>query len=153
MSTSAQVQTAWNNAIWTDAAILEITDKVYGFDITTVSEKETGRLNFNSEVNYFQYLIKRSAEIQGTQQLLYTFTVDVSYTRFHDVDGDNWIAVRDAFETLIDLVRSDLGVSWTQTVDFWRPQEGPVEISQIDFEGEPAWRGTYRFTGYQTISI
>lgn len=153
MSTSAQVEAAWDAAIWTDSTILDITDKIYSFDVTTVSEKETGRLNFGSEVNYFQYTIRRAEAVVGTQTLDYQFTVDVQYTRFHDVDGDNWTAVRDVFETLIALVRSDLGTSWSATVDYYRPQDGPLEISQIDFEGEPAWRGTYRFIGYQQISI
>ena len=153
MSTSAQVQAAWETAIWENASVLTITDKIFSFDITTLSEREVSRLFFDSEVNYFQYTVRRSEEVKGTQQLEYQFIVDVQYTRKTDVDGDNWAAVRDAFETLISLVRSSLGVSWTQTVDFWRPQEGAVEISQIDFRNKPAHRGTYRFTGYQTVSI
>lgn len=154
MSTSAQVQTAWEDAIWENATILAITDKIYGFDITTISEAETQRLSYQGEINYFQYLIRRSSQYTGTaSQAEYRFTVDVTYTLVHDVGGENWKAVRDAFETLIGLVRSSLGATWTQTVDFWREQEGPPEIVQIDFDGDPAWRGSYRFTGFQQISL
>ena len=154
MSTSAQVQAAWLAAIWQNATMLAITDKMYGFDITTVSEKETARLSYQGKINYFQYLVKRATKVTGTNsQALYTFTVDVTYTRAHDVKGDSWTAVRDAFETLTGLVRSSLGATWTQTVDFWREQEGPPDIVQLDFDDDPVWRGSYRFTGYQQITL
>jgi hypothetical protein len=153
LSTSAQVQTAWESAIWQDATILEITDAIFPFDVTTESESETGRLYSGQELNYFQYTIRRSSQIVALGQIEHQFTVDVQYTRQSSPDGDNWQLVRDTFDTLFDLVRDELGASWTNTVDFWRPQEGAAEITQITLDETLAWRGAYRFTGFQTVSI
>lgn len=153
MSTAAQVEAAWVENIWQNATITAITPKIYGFNITDDSERETSRLIYQTELNYIQYAVQRSNARAMTSQLEYQFLVDVVYTRKFDVAGENWTAVRDFFDTLYALVHSSLGNSWDGTVDYWREQEGPAEITQIDFEGEPAWQGKYRFIGFQTVSL
>lgn len=152
MSTAAQVRAAWETAILEHATIQAITPRYFLFEVTQNSEAETDRLFFGKELNYIQCIVTRSNEFQALGELQYTYTVDITYTRRFDVDGDNYLAVVDFFDTLFSLVRTELGDSWDSTVDYWRPQEGPAEITQIEFENEPAWRGAYRFTAFKKIS-
>lgn len=77
------------------------------------------------------------------------FTVQVRYHKQADVAGNVYKEVSDFFETVQDLVISQLTSSWTNTVDYYRTQNGPPKIVQNSIENLPVWVGTYDFIGYR----
>lgn len=150
MSTSAQVEAAWASAIWQNATITAITDKVLTFPYTEESEVEVTNLYSGQEINAFEVLTNRiqrygetAATIGGI--LHYQFEVDIRYYRAVEPTGANYTATRDTLETLFALVVSELGSTWGGTVDFWKPDTSLAEITRIKISTEDVWRGRYRF--------
>jgi hypothetical protein len=57
-------------------------------------------------------------------------------------------------ETIDSLVVSELGHQWDSTVDFYRPQEGPIEVSQAkNADDRPFWLATYTYTGFKNQAL
>lgn len=150
MSTSAQLETSWTNAIWNHATIQALTDKVLRYQITTDSEQENSLLYFDTKVNFFEALTGRSQRYLTSSSYIgatiqYLYTVEINYYRELDTDGTNFRAIRDAYETLFALVVSELGNTWTNTVEIWRPQEDIPTIVEVLVNNKKCWKGTYRF--------
>lgn len=148
MSTAAQVDTAWLE-LWNHETIQAITPQIHQFAITELSEFETSKLYHGQEINFIQAICGRSVAKENTQRLSYEYTVEISYFRHKDTEGETWIEVRDFFDTLYSLVVSELGHKWGDTVDFWKPQTGPATITDFLIDEEVAWKGTYQFQGYK----
>lgn len=160
MSTSSDVQAAWDTSIWANSTITAYTEQIHGYALTEKSETELKRMYFDSELNFIQSVVGRGVNYGSGATMLggviqYDFIVEVSYFLTNDIDssGDNWITVRDFFEDLLDVVRSDLGNTWSNTVDYWKPQAEPAEIIEVRIGDESAWRGTYKFFATQQISL
>lgn len=150
MTTSSDIETAWNTAVWAHADITDYTTQIYQYPISKDSETEAARYYYNQEINFIEALTVRDEFSQETTRILgrantYRFTVTVNYFREIIPEGTAYQAVRDFFETLADTVRTELGRTWTSTVDFYRPQEGPPDISEVLIDSRRAHRGTYRF--------
>lgn len=153
MSTSAQVAAAWNTAVLQHATFTAICPNAVLFDVMEDSEKGTEGLYSAAEVNFMQCLVSRAQTLEVTQRAEYVFTVDLQYFRSKDEAGANWKAVRDIFETLDALVRSELGSTWSSTVDYWIPSADKPIINEIFFNDEPIWLGSYRYQGLQSVSL
>lgn len=152
MSTAAEVATAFG-AVFTNSSIKALTNKYYSYDVTQNSERELTDFYYQTEVNFFTYLVTRSQVFAMTKKAEYKFNVEVNYYRYKDPAGANYQAVRSAFDTLFSAVRSDLGQTWTSTVDFWRTQDGPPDISTVNIGNDECYRGKYIFTGSQLITL
>lgn len=158
MTTSEGIRDAWKDNIWDNATIVAITDKAFSFDATIpaaqVASSEITRLMYGQEINFFQYHVTRSVPrylIGGSAE--YQFQVRVEYFREVNTNGTNRNECADALETLMSEVLSDLGDTWDSTVDFWRPQETPYEISTVTLDGKQVWKGTTTFTGFKTSTL
>lgn len=152
MSTSALVEAAWST-VFANAAMQAISSKAHAFDVTQDSEHEIEKLyDASNSINFFTYLVKRSAEFKVTGAILYSFEVEVTYYKEQDTSGAAWTAVRNGLETLFSQVRSEIGTQWDSTVDFWRPQQGAPEISVVTLDDAPCWRGRYVFKGEKQVS-
>ena len=158
MSTSAQVRTAWNTYVLQHATLQAFTNKIHLFEVIEDSEAALELTRYDTEINFAQCLIARgqayaeSSQPAGTS-VQYNYQVEVTYIREADPAGNNWLAVIDFFDTLQDLVRTQLGVTWVGTVDFFRPQDGTVAIEAIDYDNTKAWRGTFRFVAAKYTSL
>ena len=151
MTTIAQIKSAWSAAIWTNATITAMTDKIYAYDITTDSTKEFAKLRYQQQINAFTYEVFLAEQMRIMGQIKQQFDVKVTYYLQADVAGANHALVLSRFETLNGLVRSSLGSSWTSTVDYHQFQEAPVELSQTVLEGFPVWKGIYIYTGFKNL--
>lgn len=149
MTTSASIRAAWLSAVFNNSSITAITDKIYAYDITLESVKEFSKLRYNQQTNFFLYLVSRAQRVRIMGQMEQIFTVEIRYSKFADVPGVGWAAVADVFETIDSLVSSGLGGSWSNTVDYYRIQDGPPSISQVEMEGLPIWTGSYKYFGYK----
>jgi hypothetical protein len=143
------IRAAWESAIWQHATVKQITDKILKYEHTEESASEQDKLFFNQRLNFIEVVTSRAvvaAQI-GTRAYRCTYPVEVRYTLEKDLDGDNFAAVGDTINTLIGLVESQLGFSWSGTVDNYTHQEEPFAITQEVVAGVPAWRCVYRFYG------
>jgi hypothetical protein len=150
MSTSAQIETVWQAAIWNHATITAITDKIYKFLVTADSEFEYDKLTYAQKVNFFEVLTGRAQDFNETaetigQTVRYRYTVEINYYKEVDTTGAAFIAVRDTLETIFSLVLSQLGNTWTNTVDIWRPDQAIATIANTTISNKKVWKGTYRF--------
>lgn len=158
MSTSAQVEAAWKTNIFDNATIQAITDKAYPYEITETSESEVAKLFEETEINFFQYLVGRGQKYAASAGLagpviLYDYTIEVTYIRESEPSGANWTAVRDAFDTIFQLVVSNLGSDWAETVDGSSPQVGTARITSDVIDERPVWRGVFIYSGFKQVSI
>jgi len=151
MTTSATIRSAWNSAIWTNTSITAMTEKIYNFEVLQLSTKETARLRFNQEINFFTYTVTRASRIRPMSQIEQKFDVDITRYLQADVAGDNYTQLLNDFETLDALVLSGLTSSWSSTVDFYRTQDGPPSVTLQEIEGVPVWVGRYKYTGFKNI--
>lgn len=160
MSTIAQVQTAWQNYLWTDSTLLKYTDKILQYEVTTVSEAERALLTYDGAINFVEVVTTKSPsfrELGNTTQAQMQFNVDVRYTREKiplgaEIDGDSYAQIQIFFETLNTKINSLLGASWQSTVDFWEFGE-TLGISSEEVDTVPCWRGVARFTAFQYATI
>ena len=156
MSTAAQVRSAWNSKIWTNANITALTTKIYAFDMVTmatISKKHDRKLREAREYNFIQYRVSKARKYEMTGQIVYEYPVTIQYFRQADIDGGNFNAIEDAFETIFTYVRSELDDNWNSTVDYYRTQEERPDISEFIINDEPCWMGQYEYTGYKVVTL
>lgn len=159
MSTSAQVSAAWAAAIFSHASITAFSTQIYNFDIADdKSEAQAALFRVGQEISFLQYLTVRGEKFGESAETLgrvatYDFQVQVSAYRTADINGANWVAVRNLFDTLFPLVVSELGNKWSNTVDLWRPQDGAARIEQILIDDTPVWRGTKSFFATKRVTL
>lgn len=151
MTASTAIESAWESAVWQDVSIVGVTTNIYTYPITKKSETEAARYYYNQRINFIEAITTRDELYQETARILgraitYRFTVTVNYYREIEPDGSSHGIVRDFFETLADTVRDELTRTWSSTVDFYRPQEGPPDITEVTLDTRKCWRGTYKFT-------
>jgi len=155
MSTSATVRAAWNTKVWLHATIQALTTKIYNYDLHAMIEDSTPHLAKALEdtlVNFIQYRVTKSWEFGQTGSYIFKFLVEIEYYKQANLDGTIDNSIEDAFETIAGLVASELGTSWNATVDHYEPQEGPGEIAETAIDGRTVYKGSYSFTGTQTVS-
>lgn len=147
------VQTAWDTYVFQNASIQLITENYFFYDIVQDSERELNRLYFNQEMNFFQALITEGHAFNALNELERTFRVEVVYFREKDTEGVNYIATRNALSSILEIVRSQLGYTWQESVELYNPQSGTYQIAQVDFADEKLWRGSLTFEGIKSETI
>lgn len=160
MTTTAQVEAAWSTHIWAHSSIAVLTNKIFNREISDLSEDDVRDVSFQQQINFIEWLVKKSIEYPQISRGLgqdETFLVEIRYTREKDPHADkagaNYNAVRDALETIVGLVKSELGVSWDGTIDYYETQTEAVVINERDIAGSEVWSGVYRFQGFvRTLS-
>ena len=151
MSTAALVRAAWATNIFEHATVLAYTTKIYDYDITARSQKETARFRYNTGINFFTYLTTRGHEVKemggasSSAIAHFNYQVEVRYYLEADTEGTNFNAVVDRLGTIDGLVVTQLGKTWDSTVDFYRPQQEPPTIQLIELDNKPVWLGVYRY--------
>lgn len=146
-TTSADISAEWASRIFGHATIQAISKKAYSYDITQESEYEVSKFYNDAErrINFFTYLVRRNEERLMSGQVRYSYEVMISYYREEDTEGENWTTIRDLFETLFDLVRSEMGQNWHGLVDFWQPDPAQATIEKTTLDSRPVWRGQDKY--------
>jgi hypothetical protein len=152
MSTSAEIEAAWNTKVFQHASIAAITTKVLFREYTEDSETEIGQLYFGQEINFFECLVSQVEEFGMLREIQSRAVVEVRYYRQKDTDGTNWTATRDAMELVIAKVRSELTTSWNNTIDFYTPPT-EIAIDEGSIDGFDLWRATAKFQAVFTATI
>lgn len=147
---STDIEEVWQTTMWEHPTIVAITPKIYQYDISVQSELDFDLLCHEAEVNFFLSKTIRRSEPILSQQTRYTFQVEVSYyLQQADIAQNTYRTVRDRLETLDDLVRTAMGKTWGDTVNFW--QGGvPTAIREIEISERVCWTGAITYTAFKT---
>lgn len=142
MTSTQALSETWRDLVFEHPNILVITTKALPYEVLDESEGEISRVSYLTEVNFFEYLVTRTYAfpmISGGLHPEYSYTVDIRYTREKDTDGSNYQACRDALDTLLETVRTELGAGWNNTIDFWTVQDAAPTIVQRRVAESECW--------------
>lgn len=155
MSTINEVRSAWEDAIFDHSTIRGYTTSVYPYDIPNLeSARNSGQFYFGGQINFITFVVSRIRRDGLTGQVRYEFPVRIRYYMDNEPSGANFKATTDRLEALDSLVRSELGNTWSSTVDYYEPNERGISAPELVFlENRPAWVSEVTYTGIQTISI
>jgi len=150
--TIATIEAAWDLSVWSHASVRAITEQVLKYEFTDSSERENSRLFYRGELNFFEFVLTRSANrplIGGANKQFSVYAAEVRYTIAKDSDGANFRKARDAMITVVDRVHLGLSHSWNATIDYYDNQEAPSEILEAQIAGVDAWRTVFRFRAFK----
>lgn len=163
MSSIADIRSAWNTGVWTNAAITAITPQIFSYDVLArveASETEAAHLvnHRTQEIHFLQYDIERQTAwvvaAGGTNQVNHTTAVHIEYYIEADSDGTNYHAAQDDLETIIDTIVAQVGRKWANTVDGWNfgtPTIPSPRLGQIN--GRDVWATELRLIGFEYTTL
>lgn len=155
MSSSSDVRSAWQTKVWDNSSVLEMTEKIYLYDVTVDSSFNVANLYYAPpsqmpKINFFLCNINRRQQPQIMGNILYTFQVSVQYyLQQEDVSSNTYNTLIDRLETVDDLVRTSLTGTWNSTVDYY---EGgtPQPVTVVTIDDKKCWRGEIIYLGTKT---
>lgn len=157
MTTSEQVEAAWEEKVLTHVAVAEFTPVYFLFDASEADESafHLSRLYHEAQVNFFQLLVRRAGDPNqvagGLDSTRYTFEVRVEYyLQQSDAPADTSRTHRARLEAVDDLVRTELRGRWGDTVDYWRAGV-PERQQKVVIDGRACWRGAIAYTAFKQI--
>ena len=152
--TGAAVRAAWVTSIANNSQIIAITPNFYDYDITAAinSKTELRKLyDNNNKINFFKLIVSRQskdAEVRATSSTssLYEYDLEIVYYLEKDISETSWNAniASDRIELVDQLVRSQLGKRWSNTVNFWQ-MSGFLSTRLIDLDGKAVWQVGYSY--------
>jgi hypothetical protein len=152
MSTSAQVSTALK-AIFDSAAMQLITTKAHPFLVTELSEFELSKLTYNQEIHFFEYVVHRTIQFTGTnRQGEYQYLLEVNHIIEKDTKGVNYLKQRDAMDVFQITMISITGYNWSETVDWYQPQNAPPTITTVLIGDTECFRANWQIQGFKKFS-
>lgn len=153
MTALSAVRTAWSNVL-ENATVQGYTANQYTYNIagtTNESISNTGLFYAASQLNFVQYEFIKNQNFAQTKEKNEIFNVIISYYREIDIDGDNFRSITDFFDSLFDVVRSEIGYSWNSTIDFY--EVGDVSMTTDQLDNRACWVGTCTYTGTKNIAL
>lgn len=156
MSDVTDIEDAFEDYVFKNSTVAGISPVLFKYEVRDVSEKESGALLHNQEVNFWELVVSRDVgakSIGSVSQAQLMYPVEIRYSKQIDTEGETFRAVRDAFVSLTSTVESVIGQQWNSTVDYFNHQEGPPDIEQAPIAGIDCFRGVYRFFGFKFSSI
>lgn len=151
MSTCELVREAWNSNVWRNDIIQALTSKIVDHELRFDSSNQSAAIRHGLEVNYFQYLVTWTQQILVMGQIRRNFEVLVRRVIKAEVNGDSYKRAITDLETVAGLVVSELGGSWSGTVDFYNQQNIPAQVRADTINGEPVWVAEMRFSAFKNI--
>ena len=163
MSTISEIRTAWNAAVWTNAAITAITPQIFSYDVLSRVENSEADAEplYNrrtKKIHFIQYDIERQAAWTVTggsaNTVNYQTAIHIEYYIEADADGASYHAAQDDLETLITTITAELGHDWDGTVDGWNfgsPTIPAPRLGKID--GRDVWATEVRLISFELTTI
>ena len=148
MTSSSEIRSAWTTAIAQHATAQAMTTRWYDYDVDAAIEStaEDVRLLHLQRVNFATYLATRindSQNVRGGAGISgHSFSVILSRFLERDVtlSGDGQNVAIDDMDALDDLIVSQLGKTWSGTVDYWRLDSGFQKPEIINLNDRAVWR-------------
>lgn len=150
---SADIEAAFETSVWNASAVKAFSRTFINYPHSQLSEAELGEVMEDEEVNFFECLVTRGAELNLIQAITYRYFVRVAYYRRVDRGGDNFTTARNAMETVYDTIRQTLGNTWGSTVDYWTTSPEAAQHSIVRIGGDDCHKFEQIFVGIKTESI
>jgi len=157
MSTLSQVRTAWSSVL-SSSNLTSYTANLYKYplvDIATESTRQEGLARVYGDINFAQFVFSKNEQFSLVRCITQEYQVEISYFLAANTAtiGDNYAKVTDFFEALFGTIRSTIGTTWSNTVDFFEYDTEMPSITSTDINGDPVWVGTYTVTGVKQINL
>jgi len=149
MSSNADIRTAWSENVFENIAQGE---NSYGYAINrtnqSASDIELGY--YNRQIDFWEYVVTSIKTPLLMGKYRETFRLELKHSLGVE-QSDDAIAQQtliDSFRTVNDLVITNLGTKWDNTVDYY---EGPSEITVTadQWGGKAIWTGTQIYTAFK----
>ena len=153
MTALSAVRDAWDEVLLS-SAVQDYTTNLYNYDIQPTSNKSVANsalMMLKNELNFAQFVFSKDNEFLMCKELLETFDVIISYYKEIDLNGNNYHAVTDFFDTVFSVVRSEIGTTWSSTVDYYNLNK--LSLGSTELDGRACWSGTVTYTGKKTNDL
>lgn len=156
-SSPALVRAAWDANVWQTDAVGAMTPNVFDYDVLDLLRDNT--LNSQAVVdmlvgppqvmNFITCLVSREEQMQMEQQRLLTYHVQVTRYLSVDIDGTNFKRCIDDMVAIDDLVIANLGPRWSDTVNYYQTQKGPIPVKKETVAEGLVWYSRYTYLGVE----
>ena len=152
---SSEIRQAWTDKIWTNLTVLDLTTRIFTYDVTTDSQFNMAELYYAKplyvpNINFFLCLVTRQHEPLIMGNTRYTFQVRVEYyLQQEEISSETYNTLVDRLEKVDDLVRTELTGNWNSTVDFYEGGN-PIGISVVTIDNKACWKGGFVYLGTKT---
>ena len=151
MTAGIEVRNAWESRVWSDPAVLILTDRIFMFDVTEDSQFDALKLIHEQRINFFTCQVLRSSVPLIGGSVRYSFRVQVRYfLQQTDEAESTYNAVADRLELVDQLVLTTLGKTWGGTVDYYDGAV-PQDVVKVTVDDKECWRGGYTYSGFKTV--
>lgn len=146
MTLSADAITALTT-VFEHADIAAITEKFYFYDLMALiqqgsSDQYTVRALYQTEVNFWQCLVKPSRIVGTVTTVNSELTVELSYVRQIDVAGENYQIVADSFETFLTAMVATIGYKWSGNISVYQVSQ-PAGINIVTVAEKDCWQANF----------
>lgn len=140
MTRSSDIASVWEDSVWNHATVAAWTSRKIPYEFSIEAEVDAG-IYYEQRVNFFTYTIYRIPQDHTLGGRGYVHTVRVLYA----LEGiENYATVRDRLEVLEELVYTELGTDWNETVQIaFTPER--IEIEEVKIDERRCWRGGWNF--------
>lgn len=152
MSAPSDIRAAWLTNVFEDGDVLNMTEKIYDYDLTNDSRTERTKFMYGTIVSFITYLVLRrpvqrviGGNSPGGEKVQFEYQVDVNRYLEADVAGANYNQVIDDLVTIESKVISELGKRWDDTIDFYNLTDVFAPV-QIELDGRAVWQGRNVYT-------
>lgn len=123
--------------LFNDSTIRAITEKAHAYDLAQLVKAKIGtnyaaKMMHQAEINFIQYLVSPVKYKSAVTQVNTEYEVIINYIKEVDLNGDNYHAVTDFYETFYTRLVAVLGDKWNDTIVGYQLQQTAPIIS-LDF--------------------
>jgi hypothetical protein len=146
------IRDLFQTKIFNHATIQGITTKTFNYDIDISTDKDLNNLKHNQRINFFSYQALRSIDYEITSMngnandYGYRYEVQINYYLESENKSESFNQVIDRMEIIENLIHSELGIRWDNTVEVFR-QEGNSLPEIITIQDIECWKMTSLYVG------
>ena len=148
---SGTIRRAWSDAIFTHSDVTDFTSKIYNDNVLGLQDTtfDLQKILDCGKVNFVQWFVQRyKASIETGNCNEYYYQVRIEYILQVNRNESTFNQIQDFFETLDDLVSTQLGTNWSNTVTRSEPQKSyPNIINIAPINKERCMAGFYTYIG------
>lgn len=150
MSTTAEVQ-AEIAKIFTNSTLSSITPNAYGYTFGERSETEVRKYYHNQRINFFQYEVTRKIMpmLMGEERNEYQVAISYYYESYAGVATEQ-SKVKDAIEKVYTTIKSVLGRTWNNTIDYYTIEDSFIPIEVVTLDQKEVLKGQINIIGIKS---
>lgn len=149
MSNNATIRLVWENKIFKNINNGE-NSYAYQLNRTNQSGTDLDLGYYQREIDFWEYFVTstKTQKLMGKYEIKFAMTVRHSVGISENGGATSHNALLDSFGTLNDLVITNLGTKWDNTVDYYEGPSDPI-VNADTWDGKGIWTGTQIYTAFK----